>query len=79
MKVTFPINGKSKCIKLPNFLIANRLLFVILKLILMIKIPFVFRIKYNHIKPFIKKAKQYKNFEIVNVKTKQGETITVSL
>ena len=79
MKVTFPINGKSKSIKLPNFLIANRLLFVILKLIFMFKIPLVFRIKYNHKKPFIKKAKQYKNFEIVNVKTKQGETITVSL
>ena len=79
MKVVFPTNGKTSCIKIPNFLIANRLSFGILKLILIFKIPFVFRIKYKHIKPFIKKAKQYKNFEIVNVKTKQGENIIVSL
>ena len=31
------------------------------------------------LKPLVKKAKQYKNFEIVNVKTRQGETIIVSL
>lgn len=79
MKVTFPANGKIKCIKIPNFLIANRLSFGILKIFLAFKIPFIFRIKYKHIKPLVKKAKQYKNFEIVNVKTRQGETIIVSL
>lgn len=79
MKVAFPANGKTMCIKIPNLLIANRLSFGILKLFLAFKIPFVFRIKYKHIKPLIKKAKQYKNFEIVNVKTRQGETIIVSL
>ena len=79
MKVTFPANGKTKCIKIPNSLIANRLSFGILKTFLAFKIPFIFRIKYKHIKPFIKKAKQYKNFEIVNVKTRQGETVIVSL
>lgn len=79
MKVTFPTNGKTKCIKIPNSLIANRLSFGILKLILVFKIPFIFTIKYKHIKPFLKKVKQYKNFEIVNVKTRQGETIIVSL
>ena len=79
MKVTFPANGKTICIKIPNFIIANRLSFGILKIFLAFKIPFVFRIKYKHIKPLIKKAKQYKNFEIVNVKTRQGETVIVSL
>ena len=79
MKVAFPANGKTMCIKIPNLLIANRLSFGILKLFLAFKIPFVFRIKYKHIKPLIKKAKQYKNFEIVNDKTRQGETIIVSL
>ncbi len=79
MKVEFPTNGKTKCIKIPNSLIANILSFGILKLFFAFKIPFIFRIKYKHIKPFIKKAKQYKNFEIVNVKTKQGENVIVSL
>lgn len=79
MKVAFPTNGKTRCIKIPNSLIVNRLSFGLLKLILVFKIPFVFAIKYKNIKPFIKKAKQYKNFEIVNVNTRQGETIIVSL
>ncbi len=79
MKVVFPTNGKTKCIKIPNSLIANRLSFGILKLFLVFKIPFIFRIKYKYIKPLIKKANQYKNFEIVNVKTKQGKNVIVSL
>lgn len=79
MKVAFPTNGKTRCIKIPNFLIANRLSFGILKLFIVFKVPFIFTIKYKHIKPLIKKAKQYKNFEIVNVKTRQGETVIVSL
>lgn len=79
MKVAFLANGKTIYIKTPNFIIANRLSFGILKLILVFKIPFIFAIKYKHVKPFIKKAKQYKNFEIVNVKTRQGETVIVSL
>ncbi len=77
MKVAFPANGKTRCIKIPNLLIVNRLSFGLLRLILVFKIPFIFSIKYKNIKPFIKKAKQYKNFEIVNVKTGQGETIIV--
>ena len=79
MKVVFPTNGKTKCIKIPNFFIANRLSFGLLKLILVFKVPFIFAIKYKYIKPFIKVAKKYKNFEIVNVKTRQGENISVSL
>ncbi len=79
MKVVFPKNGKTKCIKVPNFLLANRLSFGLLKLILVFKIPFIFVIKYKHIKPIIKVAKKCKDFEIVNVKTRQGENISISL
>lgn len=79
MKAVFPINGKTKCIRIPNFFIANRLTFGILKLILAFKIPFIYRIKYKRIKPFIKIVNQYKNFEIVSVKTRQGEGVRIFL
>ncbi len=79
MKAVFPTNGKTRCIKIPNFLIANRLSFGILKLIFAFKIPEIFRIKYKHIKPFIKMANQYKNFEIVTVKSRQGDIVKISL
>lgn len=77
MKAVFQINGKTRCIKIPSFLIANRLSFGILKLILGFKIPKIFIIKYKQIKPFIKTANQHKNFEIVSVKTRQGEDVRI--
>lgn len=79
MKIVFPTNEKIRCIKIPNCLIVNRLSFGILKLILAFKIPRIFRIKYKLIKPFIKTANQYKNFEIVSVKTRQGEDVRIFL
>ncbi len=79
MKVVFPTNGKTKSIKVPNFLIANRLSFGILKLILVFWAPVIYKVKYKHIKPFIKLANQYKDYEIVTIKTRQGEIVKIYL
>ena len=79
MKVAFPVNQRTKCIKIPNALILNRFTFCILKLIFRRFFNPLMKIKYKHIKPFIKKAKKYKNFEIVNINTRQGENIIISL
>ena len=79
MKVAFPVNQKTKCIKIPNVLILNRFTFCILKLIFRRYFNPLMKIKYKHIKPLIKKAKKYKNFEIVNINTRQGENIIISL
>lgn len=79
MKVVFPANQKTICIRIPNVLVFNRFTFWLLKMILGAKYYPLVKIKYNDIKPVIKKAKTYKGFEIVNINTRQGENITVSL
>lgn len=79
MKVAFPVNQRTKCIKIPNALILNRFTFCILKLIFRRFFNPFGKVKYKHIKPLVKKAKSYKGFEIVNVKTQNGENIIVCL
>ena len=79
MKVEFPINQKTKCIKIPNALIFNRFTFCILKLIFRRYFNPFMKIEYKHIKPVIKKTKTYKGYEIVNINTRQGENIIISL
>ncbi len=79
MKVAFPVNQKTKCIKIPNSLILNRFTFCILKLIFRRYFYPLMKIKYKHIKPIVKKTKSYKGFEIVNINTRQGENIIISL
>ena len=75
MKVVYPKNNSTKTIKIPNWLIFNRVLFGTLKLFLITKHPLFRKLRYRHIKPFIKKAKEYKGFEIVTVNGRHGETV----
>lgn len=79
MKVVYPKNNIIKTKKIPDWLFFNRVLFGILKLFLITKHYLFFKIKYKHIKPVIKKAKNYKGFEIVNINTRQGKSISVYL
>lgn len=79
MKVVFPVNQKTRRIKIPNTLVLNRFTFWLLKLIFGIWFYPITKIKYKQIKPVIKMAKGYKGFEIVNVKTQNGENIIVCL
>ncbi len=79
MKVIYPKNSVIKSTKIPNFLLLNRFLFGLLKLFLITKHKLFFRIKYKHIKPIIKMTKNYKNFEIVNVKSRQGDEVKILL
>lgn len=79
MKVVYPKNNIIKTKKIPDWLFFNRVLFGILKLFLITKHYLFIKIKYKHIKPVIKKAKNYKGFEIVNINTRQGESISVYL
>ena len=79
MKVVYPKNNVIKTKRIPNGLLFNRFLFYILKLFLITKHYLFFKIKYKHIKPIIKKAKEYKNFEIVTIYSRQGETIRIFL
>lgn len=79
MKVVYPKNNVIKTKRIPNGLLFNRFLFCILKLFLITKHYLFFKIKYKHIKPIIKKAKEYKNFEIVTIYNRQGETIRIFL
>ena len=79
MKVSFPVNQKTKSIKIPNALVFNRFTFCILKLIFGRYFNPLVKIKYKNIKTVVKKAKNYKGFEIVNINTRQGENIVVSL
>lgn len=79
MKVTFPTGKGIRKIKVPNMLIVNRLSFGLIKLFLITQHPIFWKIKYKQFKPFLKKAKQYKNYEIVSVKTRQGETVRICL
>lgn len=79
MKVVFPVNQKTICIRIPNVLIFNRIIFWLLKMIFGVKYYPLIKIRYKDIKPVIKKAKTYKGFEIVNINTRQGENIIISL
>lgn len=68
-------------IKVPNWLVGNRIAFGILKFVIgsIFKIKPIYRVKFRVIKPFIKKAKQYKNFNIVSVITQNNDIIEVNL
>ena len=79
MKVVFPVKQKTIRIKIPNALIFNRFAFWIIKLIFGMRFYPLGKIKYKQIIPLIKKSKEYKNFEIVNINTRQGENIIISL
>ncbi len=77
MKVSFPKNNETKTISVPNWVLFNRVGFGIIKLFLISKHPLFFKIKYKHIKPVIKIAKQYKDYEIVSVQSHSGDFVKV--
>lgn len=79
MKVIYPKNQVIKTTKIPNWLLFNRFLFGLLKLFLLTKNIVFLKVKYKQIKPVIKMAKQYKDFEIVNVKSRQGDEVKILL
>lgn len=79
MKVVFPVNQKTIRIRIPNVLIFNRFTFWLIKLIFGLRFYPLVKIKYKNLKPLIKMAKSYKGFEIVNINTRQGENIIISL
>ena len=79
MKVAFPVNQKTIRLRLPNVLVFNRFGFWLVKLIFGLWFYPLTKIKYKQVKTLVKMAKGYKGFEIVNVKTQNGENIVVSL
>ncbi len=79
MKIIYPKNQVIKCTKIPNCLLFNRFLFGILKLFLITKHTLFFKIRYKHIKPVIKMAKNYNDYEIVTVESRQGDTVRILL
>ncbi|MBO5333760.1 MAG: hypothetical protein J6B37_06575 [Clostridia bacterium] len=79
MKVVYPMNNTTKTIRIPNWLVFNRVLFGALKLFLITKHPLFLKLRYRQIKPLIKKAREYKGFEIVTVNGRHGETVRVFL
>ncbi len=79
MKVVYPKNNSTKTIRIPNWLIFNRVLFGMLKMFLVLKHPLFLKLKYRQIKPLIKRTKDYKGFEIVTVNGRHGETVRVYL
>ena len=79
MKVVYPKNNSNKTIKIPNWLIFNRILFGVLKLLLITKHPLFLKLRYRQLKPLVKRAKDYKGFEIVTVNGRHGETVRVYL
>lgn len=79
MKIIYPKNQVIKCTKIPNCLLLNRFLFGLLKLFLVTRHSLFFKIKYKHIKPIVKMAKNYKDYEIVNIKSRQGDTVRILL
>ncbi len=79
MKVVFPVNQKTMCLKIPSALIINRFSFWLIKIIFGLKFHTLFKIKYKHIRPIIKKSKEYKDFEIVNISTRQGEKVVICI
>lgn len=68
-------------IKIPNWLIINRVGFGILKIVLRLVLNFrpIYRLKYRYIKPFLKKALEYEGYEIVTIRTQQNADIRISL
>lgn len=79
MKIIYPKNQVIKCTKIPNCLLFNRFLFGILKLFLTTRHVLIFKIKYKHIKPVVKMVKNYKDYEIVTVKTRNGNVVKILL
>lgn len=79
MKIIYPKNSVIKTTKIPNGLLFNRFSFGLLKLFLATKHILFLKMKYKHIKPVLKMAKNYKDFEIVNVKSRQGDTVRILL
>ena len=79
MKVIYPKNQTIKTTKIPNILLFNRLSFGLLKLFLATKCFVFFKMKYKHIKPVLKMARNYSGFEIVNVKNQQGHEVRILL
>lgn len=79
MKVVYPKNQVIKSTKIPNCLLFNRFSFGLLKLFLTTKHILFLKIKYKHIKPIVKMAKNYKDYEIVTVVSRQGNTVRILL
>lgn len=79
MKIIYPKNQVIKCTKIPNCLLFNRFIFAILKLFLITKHTLFFKIRYKHIKPVVKMAKNYKDYEIVTVESRQGDIVRILL
>lgn len=79
MKIIYPKNQVIKCTKIPNCLLFNRFLFGLLKLFFVTRHSLFFKIKYKHIKPIVKMAKNYKDYEIVNIKSRQGNIVRILL
>lgn len=79
MKVIYPKNQVIKYTKIPNCLLFNRFLFCILKLFLITKHTLFFKIRYKHIKPVVKMAKSYKDYEIVTVESRKGDVVRILL
>ncbi len=79
MKIVYPMNNTTKTIRISNWLVFNRVLFGALKLFLITKHTLFLKFRYRHIKPLIKKVKEYKGFEIVTVNGRHGETVRVFL
>ncbi len=81
MKVIYPKNNTIKTVKVPNWLLLNRIAFGLVKLVIRIvaKTPIIHKIKYRHFKPILKKAKEYKDFEIVTVESRHGDVVRILL
>ena len=79
MKIIYPKNQVIKTTKIPNAFLFKRLSFGLLKLFLVTKSFVFFKIKYKHIKPVLKMAKSYNDFEIVSVKSRQGDEVRILL
>ena len=77
MKIIYPKNQVIKTTEIPNAFLFNRFSFGLLKLFLVTKSFMFFKMKYKHIKPVIKLAKSYKDFEIVNINTKKLPCIRI--
>lgn len=79
MKIIYPKNQVIKCTKIPNCLLFNRFLFGILKLFLVTRHLLFFKIRYKQIKPLLKMVKNYKDYEIVTVQSRNGDVVKILL
>lgn len=79
MKIIYPKEQVIKTVKIPNCLLINRFSFTLLKLFLISKHAIFYKIKYRYIKSVIKATSKYKDFEIVNVKSRNGDTVKILL